>query len=98
MRAGDETAMRACIAKAMCVTVRAYQLLLGPVLPPSCRFYPSCSNYAIEALHRHGPMGGLWLAVGRILRCHPWGGDGVDPVPEVLRSPLAAHSQIKFKS
>ncbi|NQV21558.1 MAG: membrane protein insertion efficiency factor YidD [Rhodospirillales bacterium] len=74
--------MRACITKAMCVLVRSYQLSVGLVLPPSCRFYPSCSNYTIEALHRHGPMGGAWLAVRRIVRCHPWGGDGIDPVPD----------------
>lgn len=90
MRAGVNTVMRACITKAMCLPVRAYQLVLGPVLPLSCRFYPSCSNYAIEALRRHGPLGGLWLAVCRIVRCHPWGGDGVDPVP--------AHIHIKMKS
>jgi uncharacterized protein len=93
MRVGAETAMRACITKTMCGLVRAYQLLLGPVLPPSCRYYPSCSSYAIEALHRHGPLAGLWLAVRRILRCHPWGGDGVDPVPE---SPVL--NQLKLKS
>ncbi len=69
-------------ARLMCLPVRGYQLLIGPVLPPSCRYYPSCSNYAIEALRLHGPLAGGWLAVRRILRCHPWGGDGVDPVPE----------------
>lgn len=69
-------------ARLMCLPVRAYQLVIGPVLPPSCRYYPSCSNYAIEALQQHGPLAGGWLAVRRILRCHPWGGDGVDPVPE----------------
>lgn len=90
--------MRACITKAMCVSVRTYQLLLGPVLPPSCRYYPSCSNYAIEALQRHGPLAGLWLAVLRILRCHPWGGDGVDPVPEPFQGPPPVHAPVKMKS
>jgi len=84
MQVGVKTAMKAWITRAMCIPVRVYQLVLGPVLPPSCRFYPSCSNYAIEALHRHGPVGGLWLVVRRMLRCHPWGGDGVDPVPDTF--------------
>lgn len=62
--------------------VRAYQLLLSPVLPPSCRFTPSCSAYAIEALVRHGAVRGSWLALRRIGRCHPWNDGGYDPVPE----------------
>ena len=62
--------------------VRAYQLLISPLLGPRCRFYPSCSNYAIEALHRHGAVRGSWLAAHRISRCHPLSEGGVDPVPE----------------
>ena len=61
--------------------IRAYQLLLRPVLPPSCRFYPSCSHYAAEAVARHGASRGSWLALRRLLRCHPWGNGGYDPVP-----------------
>jgi uncharacterized protein len=61
--------------------VRAYQVSLGPLLPPSCRYYPSCSAYAIEALERHGAARGSWLAVRRILRCHPFRPGGYDPVP-----------------
>ncbi|MFQ5764415.1 MAG: membrane protein insertion efficiency factor YidD [Rhodospirillales bacterium] len=62
--------------------VRAYQLLLSPVMPQGgCRFHPSCSEYAHEAIGRHGPLAGGWLALKRILRCHPWGPAGVDPVP-----------------
>ena len=49
--------------------------------PPSCRVVPTCSEYAIEAIKKHGPFKGLYLAVRRILRCHPWGGSGYDPVP-----------------
>ena len=66
--------------------IRAYQLLLAPVLPSSCRFYPSCSHYAAEAVARHGPGRGLLLATRRLLRCHPWGGSGYDPVPSEPRS------------
>lgn len=62
--------------------VRAYQLLVSPVLPASCRFHPTCSAYAIEALARHGAMRGAWLAVCRVGRCHPWNDGGFDPVPE----------------
>ncbi|MBK6681171.1 MAG: membrane protein insertion efficiency factor YidD [Ignavibacteriales bacterium] len=61
--------------------VRGYQLLISPLFPPSCRFSPTCSNYMIEALHKHGPFKGLRLGIWRILRCNPWGGSGYDPVP-----------------
>lgn len=58
-----------------------YKNAISPMLPQSCRFTPSCSTYALEAIRKHGPIRGLWLAVKRILRCHPWGGSGYDPVP-----------------
>jgi putative membrane protein insertion efficiency factor len=58
-----------------------YQLLLSPLLGPRCRYWPSCSEYAAQAVHEHGPARGLGLAAQRLLRCHPWGGSGVDPVP-----------------
>jgi putative membrane protein insertion efficiency factor len=61
--------------------VRGYQLFLGPLLPASCRYYPSCSQYALEALERHGAWKGGWLAITRIGRCHPLRPGGFDPVP-----------------
>ena len=61
--------------------VRAYQWVLSPLLPPSCRFYPSCSAYAVTALERHGAAKGSWLAVRRLARCHPFHPGGIDPVP-----------------
>ncbi len=61
--------------------IRFYQKCISPLTPPSCRFTPTCSQYAVQALRRHGPLKGLWLALKRILRCHPWGGSGYDPVP-----------------
>ena len=61
--------------------LRAYQLLVSPMLGPSCRFYPTCSNYAIEAVRLHGAARGGWLAVRRVCRCHPWTAGGNDPVP-----------------
>ena len=69
------------IGWAMRAMIRAYQLLVAPVLPASCRYYPSCSHYAAEAIGRHGPWCGLDLATRRLLRCHPWAGSGYDPVP-----------------
>ena len=62
--------------------IRIYQWLISPLLPPACRFTPTCSQYAVEALRVHGPFRGSWLAIKRICRCHPWGGKGYDPVPE----------------
>ncbi|WP_448586051.1 membrane protein insertion efficiency factor YidD [Thermaurantiacus sp.] len=67
---------------------RAWQLSFSAVLPPSCRFQPSCSAYLITAVHLHGAARGLWLGLARIARCHPWGGHGFDPVP-APRSPEA---------
>lgn len=62
--------------------IRGYQLLLSPVMGNNCRFAPSCSAYAIDAIGRHGAGYGLWLGFRRILRCHPWNDGGYDPVPE----------------
>ncbi|HRD50418.1 MAG: membrane protein insertion efficiency factor YidD [Candidatus Competibacter sp.] len=62
--------------------IRIYQMGISPVLGNHCRFYPSCSQYACEALERHGALRGGWLAIRRVLRCHPWHPGGVDPVPE----------------
>lgn len=61
--------------------IRLYQRLLRPVLPPSCRFAPSCSEYAVQALQTHGTAHGTLLAVRRVLRCHPWNAGGYDPIP-----------------
>lgn len=61
--------------------IRAYQLGVAPLVGPCCRYWPSCSEYASEAIHRHGPVHGVDLALRRLLRCHPWGGTGLDPVP-----------------
>lgn len=61
--------------------IRLYRRFVSPLIPPTCRFTPSCSQYAEEALRTHGPVRGLALAVRRLARCHPWGGAGFDPVP-----------------
>ncbi len=63
------------------VPVRAYQWSISPLLGPNCRYEPTCSAYAIEALQGHGLLRGGWLTIRRLLRCHPWGGSGYDPVP-----------------
>ncbi|MBQ3700082.1 MAG: membrane protein insertion efficiency factor YidD [Prevotella sp.] len=62
--------------------IRFYQIAISPLLGPSCRFTPTCSEYARQALVKHGPVKGLWLSIRRLLRCHPWGGSGYDPVPD----------------
>lgn len=61
--------------------IKLYQYCISPLIPPSCRFFPTCSNYTQEALTRHGFVKGLWLSVKRVLRCHPWNRGGYDPVP-----------------
>ncbi|MDX2048784.1 MAG: membrane protein insertion efficiency factor YidD [Chitinophagaceae bacterium] len=61
--------------------IKLYQWVISPWIGPKCRYTPSCSHYAIEALKRYGPVKGMWLAIKRISRCHPWGGHGYDPVP-----------------
>jgi putative membrane protein insertion efficiency factor len=70
------------LARIIALPVRAYRLVFSPWVGHNCRYHPTCSAYALEALERHGALRGTWLAARRILRCHPWGGSGVDEVPE----------------
>lgn len=62
--------------------IKIYQKVISPLTPPSCRFYPTCSHYGIEAVEKHGALKGSWLAVRRISKCHPFHEGGFDPVPE----------------
>ncbi|HEC82928.1 MAG TPA: membrane protein insertion efficiency factor YidD [Firmicutes bacterium] len=73
--------MERALTTVLMIIIRVYKVVLSPVLPPSCRFTPTCSTYALEALRRHGLRRGVVLAVRRILKCHPLGGGGFDPVP-----------------
>jgi uncharacterized protein len=73
--------------------IKAYQMFLSPMRPPTCRFYPSCSAYAITAIERFGLLRGLWLATRRLLRCHPWNPGGVDHVPTADPVRVRAHPQ-----
>lgn len=66
--------------------IRFYQHFISPLLPPACRYYPTCSAYAAQAVLRHGLVKGGWLALRRLCRCHPWGGSGYDPVPPARHS------------
>lgn len=68
-------------ARMILAIIRFYRVAISPLTPPSCRFTPSCSAYAEEAVRRHGALRGGWLALRRLLRCHPFGGRGYDPVP-----------------
>ena len=69
------------LAKIMLGLIRFYQYAISPLIPPRCRFTPTCSQYAVEAIKKHGALKGGWLAAKRIARCHPFGGCGHDPVP-----------------
>ena len=69
------------LAKFMVALVKLYQYILSPLLPGVCRYTPSCSEYGLQALRKHGPWLGGWLTLKRSLSCHPWGGHGYDPVP-----------------
>jgi len=68
------------LKKILILPIRFYQRCISPLTPPSCRYYPTCSQYAIEAITKYG-LPGVWMAIKRILRCNPWGGSGYDPVP-----------------
>jgi putative membrane protein insertion efficiency factor len=68
--------------------IKLYQTILSPFVGQHCRFYPSCSSYALEALEKHGTLRGLWLSIKRVSRCHPWHEGGVDPVPEPQKKQL----------
>lgn len=74
--------LRQIIRQILILPIRFYQRFISPLTPPSCRFTPTCSQYAVEAIEKHGPIKGLYLAIKRILRCNPWGGYGYDPVPD----------------
>lgn len=74
--------MKKILSRVLCGLIRFYQVCISPLFSPSCRFYPTCSNYALEAIQKHGPFKGLYLAVKRILRCNPYCKGGYDPVPE----------------
>ena len=80
IRQGVRAVLRA-IGWILILPIRFYQKFISPLTPPTCRFTPTCSHYAVEAIRKHGPFKGLALAVWRILRCNPWGGSGYDPVP-----------------
>ena len=69
------------VRRALVLLIRGYQLLISPLFPASCRFDPSCSEYARQAIAKYGPLKGTWLAIRRVARCHPWHPGGHDPVP-----------------
>lgn len=80
------------LAFCLALPIRFYRKFISRALPPACRYEPSCSRYALDALNRHGGLRGAWLTLRRLLRCHPFGGSGFDPVPPLATlSPTAGH-------
>ncbi|MEE4260687.1 MAG: membrane protein insertion efficiency factor YidD [Bacteroidales bacterium] len=73
--------MKTILGKLLILLIRIYQYTLSPFIGRSCRYTPTCSVYSIEAIKKHGPFKGAWLAVKRVVSCNPWGGSGYDPVP-----------------
>ena len=70
------------LSKFLIGLIRIYQKFISPLKPPTCRFYPTCSHYGLEAVKRFGPLKGSWLTIKRLLKCHPFHPGGIDPVPE----------------
>ncbi len=83
--------MRKILSFILLLPVRFYKACISPLLPPSCRFTPTCSQYMVDAIQTRGPWVGLWLGVKRILRCNPWGGSGYDPVPPAFPRDIHTH-------
>lgn len=81
VKTAQPTLWKSIVAFPFIVLIKFYQWFISPMLGPKCRFTPTCSQYALEAFEKHGPFKGFWLALKRISRCHPWGGQGYDPVP-----------------
>ena len=79
------TVIKRILSAPFILLIKFYQLCISPLKPPTCRFTPTCSQYALEAFRKYGPFKGFWLSLKRILRCHPWGGSGYDPVPKPVR-------------
>ena len=75
------TVVKRVLSAPFILLIHFYRFCISPFTPPSCRFTPTCSQYALEAFRKYGPLKGGWLSLKRILRCHPWGGSGYDPVP-----------------
>lgn len=73
--------MRKLLSKIFLMLIYFYKYAISPLFPAACRYTPTCSIYAVEAIKKYGPFRGVWLAIKRISRCHPWGGHGYDPVP-----------------
>ncbi|WP_433557418.1 membrane protein insertion efficiency factor YidD [Pseudonocardia xinjiangensis] len=87
----SDPAGRSVVARVLIGLLRGYQRWVSPALPPTCRFYPTCSAYAVEALQVHGVLRGSWLTLCRLLRCAPWHPGGIDPVPPRRPRPARNH-------
>jgi putative membrane protein insertion efficiency factor len=83
------------LARVLIIGIKGYQRIISPLLPPSCRFTPTCSEYAVQAIQSHGVRSGGYLALRRLTRCHPWGGSGYDPVPSIESNAAAPARPLK---
>ena len=86
------------VARALIAPIRVYQRFISPALAPSCRYYPTCSAYAVESLRVHGAVRGTWLTIRRLSRCHPWHAGGFDPVPARRERMAAPNSSLPVES
>ncbi len=81
------------VGRVVAAPIVAYRRWISPALPPTCRFYPSCSEYALTAVAVHGPARGVWLAIRRLARCHPFHPGGIDHVPPAGNAPVSTHQE-----
>ncbi len=92
----SKTALALCLRTAAKAPVHLYRYVMSPLLGPRCRHVPTCSQYALDAIDGNGAWAGLWLTVGRVARCHPWGTGGYDPAPNLSSMPISPFTPWRY--